>query len=245
MAPTALTFESKIASMTVAGGLITKVTRDPFQDRASAETLCKELDGYHADLAAGPLAVAGLLDIAVVESSKGYHVKHTMEFLDGPSLGDLPEDERRIAAGALADTVMQMPTYKDGRVVTPPDLKKRNVFMCGSTAVLVDTCPPWMWGDDDYVRTALKPDMSLQARVCNTEMVGRRAGVLSDVMLAAVPDIRPGETAKAHIARAIATAPSWYGDLVPAGLPEASRDLLDTLVTLKLGSRLGRCAVDA
>lgn len=240
MPPAAQTFETKIADITIAGGLITKVTRDPFEDRASAEALCAQLDGYHADLAAGPLAVAALLDVGVVEGLKGYHVKHTMEFLGGPALGDLPEEERRVAAGALADTVMEMPTYRDGRFVTPPDLKERNIIMCGGVAVMVDVCPSWAWGDDGYLGTALKPGMSLQARIYNTEMVGRPAGVLSDVMLASVPNIRPPESFKAHIERAVATAPNWYGDLVPAGLPKATRDLLDTIVMMKLGNRLDR-----
>jgi len=242
----------------VAEGLIVKVTHDPLPTFQEADLARCQLEEYHAALAAGPLAVAAILGTSVTSHPDGYRVVHVMEYLDGPSLADLPEDKRRPAVSDLAQAVQEMPTHEDGRLITPVDLRDRNIIMCGQQAVATDVSPSWVWGADRLIQSALYPNLSKATRFQTGAMLGYRAAVMSDVLLAALPDKRPGETDEGRLkralpvmpgaisgeteeeyaARALTTLPDWCADLVPAGISAATKGSLADLIEAKLKGRL-------
>ncbi|HSX34578.1 MAG TPA: hypothetical protein VLF62_02955 [Candidatus Saccharimonadales bacterium] len=231
-----------INDITVVAGVVAKITREPLPTGDTAEALAAQLERYHTLVAAGPLAVADLVSVNVLQRADGYHVQHSVELVEGRALSQLPEDERCVALGALVHTVEDMPAspHGDRTLLTPLDAKPRNFHMRGEKPVLIDVCPPFTWGDDGFVTTAIVPNMAPAWRAQTTGTVGYRSGVLSELLMGAMPDIAPGESPLAHARRVIATAPDWYEPFVPANMPQSSRDDLTARIGLGLSLRLIR-----
>jgi hypothetical protein len=231
-----------VTDVTLVAGDVAKVTKLALPDRGSAEVLCGQLETYHAALAAGPLAVPELVNAEVLEQADGYHVRHVVELVDGLPLTRLTEEERRVAIGGLVHTVQEMPAppHAPGRLLTPIDAKLRNFVLHGDKPVLVDVCPPFTWGEDGLVQTALIPDMDIASRAYSTGIFGGRSGVLAELLIGAAPSAHQGESALHHMKRVVGTAPGWYADLVPPDLSPTVTEDLSIRLGVKLSAFFGR-----
>jgi hypothetical protein len=234
-----------VTDVTLVAGDVAKVTRMALPDRGSAEVLCGQLETYHAALAAGPLAVPELVSTGVVERSDGYHVKHVVELVEGTPVSRLPYDERRTAVDGLVHTLGEMPPHGAGEVETPFDARLRNIVKHGRELVLVDLCPPFEWGSDGLIKTALMPDMDIMQRVANTGVMGSKTGVMAEMLAGIAPERHSGESEVDHARRVVATAPNWYADVAPPSLTPGQREDLDLRLEVKLRARIGQALYTA
>jgi hypothetical protein len=203
MVTAAPTFEiGTVTDVTIAAGVVVKTTRSGFSEQ-QAEAIAGQIEEYHAAIAAGPLAVAEMVGVNVVRNDDGYHVKQVMELIEGDSLLRLPYEERLVAVGGLAQTIENMPEGPAGprSLLTPLDAKGRNFHMRGGVPVLIDVCPSYTWGEDNYVHSAIVPDMWLGLRAQTTAAVGYRAAVLAELLPAAAPPRLEGESELNHAIR--------------------------------------------
>jgi hypothetical protein len=146
---------------------------------AEAEELATGLAAYAEQLDGQPLRVAHLRDVSVIEGQEGYHLRHSYDLVDGPSLIKGREDERRVAIGQALSQVAGMDTIdKRGSLVVPFDAKAANFHVDKDGPVLTDIFPvltrhadgsfplevvdgkrgsifPWMWGTKVGAMTAI------------------------------------------------------------------------------------------
>jgi hypothetical protein len=240
-ATTTIFEKGTVTSAICVGDEVVKQTYDPLGS-AQAEQVCQELETYHAALQVGPLAVAELRRIGVVTKPDGYHAQQVSQFVEGQPVSLLPFDERRIAIGALAETVQQMPSLPGSatKLLTPIDARPRNFIKRASDGktVIVDELPSWLWDRDALVKTALVPAMPTLQRIENTGVHGTRGGVMTELVMSVVPEPEPDEPAVARLKRVIAAGERWYEDLIPAAFPEIAREDLAVRVEMRLGGYL-------
>jgi hypothetical protein len=247
MVAAAPTFEiGTVTDVTIAAGVVVKTTRSGFSEQ-QAEAIAGQIEQYHAAIAAGPLAVAEMVGVNVVRNDDGYHVKQVMELIEGDSLLRLPYEERLVAVGGLAQTIENMPEGPAGprSLLTPLDAKGRNFHMRGGVPVLIDVCPSYTWGEDNYVHSAIVPDMWLGLRAQTTAAVGYRAAVLAELLPAAAPPRLEGESELNHAIRITATVPKWSASFIPKDIPPNSRDDLELRLDNKLRVTTYRALRDA
>ena len=200
-------------------GQVVKTSLAVFPTAEAADTFCGRLEAYHAALAAGPLAVADLLAVDILEADDGYRIRHEMAFVDGPHLDELSRAERRQAVGGVASALAEAPALPDepDKLLVPVDAKGPNLK--GVRPKLIDIFPPYQWGGDGLITVGLGAEPDTAARAELTQDFGTKAGALASVVRSAMPAIRKGEGAVAYLERQISSVPDWYVSLLPGRLP--------------------------
>jgi hypothetical protein len=211
------------SDVAIYGDELTKTTFYPYSSIEVAEFMANRLQEYYDELSNQPLRVTTLRSAGAVELDDGFHVRHTYELIDGPSLSRLTPDERH---NAVAQVLMQIDIMdvieNPDKLRTPIDAKADNFHIDENGPALVDMYPPLNRLPDGQIPLYTVVNGSLRGRSRRIPYVtGTKSGAMTTLLSTAI-DRGEGNLSKLHhIAR---TADDWCYDALPAVMDSNIRD---------------------
>ncbi|HSX17266.1 MAG TPA: hypothetical protein VLH86_04145 [Patescibacteria group bacterium] len=210
-------------------GLAHKLTRNSFPVSA-ANQLADDLITYDAQLAEEPVPVARLEYVDVVPNQgRWFRIAHAVTHVEGPSVVQLPDEERRLAVATMLSDIAAMSTFRGAnRLRVPIDARAENYHVGPDGPTLVDIFPPLnRRADGSLPIIGVSP--GFVGRRFQEWTMGTKSGVMTRVLSSAIDR---GDTLGSQLRHIGKEADDWCYDVLPTGLdPKIQRRVRRQIAT--------------